>query len=151
MGAISFEGRMIQTHRNIATRRKQPPGTRRIKQDLTGMKFGKLFVLSYSHWENHASRWVCACSCGTVRTVRGFNLTSGRTVTCGCGVWASFLSSSRNRTHGMARSQLYKRWQGMKGRCHHEKHADYHNYGARGITVCDEWKNSFETFRDWAL
>lgn len=49
-------------------------------------------------------------------------------------------------THSLSKSVEYKVWQGMKGRCHNPSHVDYYNYGARGITVSDEWRNSFETF-----
>jgi hypothetical protein len=38
----------------------------------------------------------------------------------------------------------------MKSRCYYVKHGEYANYGGRGITVCPEWKNSFEVFKAWA-
>lgn len=39
----------------------------------------------------------------------------------------------------------------MRIRCYNPKDKRYERYGGRGITVCDEWRNSFEAFRDWAL
>ena len=39
----------------------------------------------------------------------------------------------------------------MKSRCYNPKNVVYEIYGKRGITVCDEWKNSFICFKDWAL
>ena len=39
----------------------------------------------------------------------------------------------------------------MKQRCYYEKHKHFENYGGRGITVCDEWKNDFQAFHDWAM
>ena len=53
--------------------------------------------------------------------------------------------------HGESKSRLYRTWRGMKNRCSYPSAPDYKNYGGRGITVCDEWKDSFETFREWAI
>ena len=42
-------------------------------------------------------------------------------------------------------------YRGMKQRCYYPKHTAYKNYGGRGISVCDEWKNSSKAFFEWAL
>ena len=47
--------------------------------------------------------------------------------------------------------KLYKVWSGIKQRCFNPNSNRYKNYGGRGISICDEWKNSFETFCKWAL
>lgn len=39
----------------------------------------------------------------------------------------------------------------MKARCHNPRNKRYDRYGGRGITICDEWRDSFEAFRDWAM
>ena len=49
------------------------------------------------------------------------------------------------KTHGMTNTRIYNIWKSMKRRCTKE-HDSYKNYGGRGITVCDEWLNSFEKF-----
>lgn len=54
-------------------------------------------------------------------------------------------------THGMARTRIYRIWAGMKSRCNNPKDDDYKNYGGRGITVCEDWDNSFEPFHTWAI
>lgn len=46
----------------------------------------------------------------------------------------------------MARSATYWSWRAIKQRCHDPKHPDYRIYGARGITMCDTWRNSFLAF-----
>ena len=51
--------------------------------------------------------------------------------------------------HGKRYEKIWHVWQGMKKRCYYKKHKDYKNYGGRGITVCDEWKNDFQTFYDY--
>ena len=53
-------------------------------------------------------------------------------------------------THGGAGSRLYEIWCGMKKRCYNIKDKRYEKYGGRGIAVCDEWKDSFCAFREWA-
>lgn len=57
----------------------------------------------------------------------------------------------RNTIHGMTKTRLYKTWQNMKDRCYNIKADNYCFYGPVGITICDEWKNDFIKFRDWAL
>lgn len=47
--------------------------------------------------------------------------------------------------------KLYQAWCDLKQRCYNPKTHNYHRYGGRGITVCDEWRNSFDLFRDWAI
>ena len=54
-------------------------------------------------------------------------------------------------THKQSKTRLYRVWAGIKNRCYNEKSLNYQYYGAKGITMCDEWKNSFEAFRDWAV
>ena len=56
------------------------------------------------------------------------------------------------KTHGFGfENRLYRIWSNMKGRCYSKTSSVYNIYGARGITVCDEWKNDFLAFRKWAL
>ena len=47
--------------------------------------------------------------------------------------------------------RLYSVWGHMKDRCYSKTDPSYKRYGGRGITVCDEWKNSFRAFCKWAL
>lgn len=55
------------------------------------------------------------------------------------------------RTHGDTGTRLHRIWQNMKARCYRKSAREYENYGGRGITVCDEWRNSYENFKEWAL
>lgn len=54
-------------------------------------------------------------------------------------------------THGGSKTRLFRIWQYMKKRCYNKHAINYDRYGGRGITVCQEWRDSFETFRDWAI
>ena len=52
--------------------------------------------------------------------------------------------------HGLSKTRLYRIWAGMKTRCSNKNRLAFADYGARGISVCDEWE-TFEPFREWAL
>ena len=51
----------------------------------------------------------------------------------------------------MSGTRIYETWQDMKRRCYNKQNARYDSYGGRGITVCDEWLNNFQSFYDWAI
>lgn len=53
--------------------------------------------------------------------------------------------------HGMSHTRLFKSWVHMRERCYNPKDKRYSQYGGRGITVCDEWKNEFLPFYEWAM
>jgi hypothetical protein len=117
--------------------------------DLTGQTFGRLTVLERVVRNKHYATWLCKCSCGKNKVVRSCHLRSGAIISCGC--YQKEIASKISKTHGETKTRLYNIWHGMKRRCYYKKDAFYHLYGGRGIFVCDKWKNSFESFRDWAL
>ena len=124
----------------------------RKKLDLRGQKFGKLTVLRENGRDKHNKvLWLCQCECGNVVTVRGDDLRSENTTSCGC--YHRERVAEAHTTHGMHKTRLYCVWNNMlvragafKGASEKEKHY----YQDRGITVCSEWL-VFENFRDWAL
>jgi predicted XRE-type DNA-binding protein len=103
---------------------------------LTGQTIGKWSVgESFSHATRGERMYFCVCKCGTKKEVKHTHLSTGKTHSCGCS-WTK---------HGMARSKQYRVWDSMIRRCHSPSHHAFKDYGARGITVCDKWKN-FEGF-----
>ena len=115
--------------------------------DLTGKRFGHLVVLRRMPNDKNKNRmWLCQCDCGTQKIVGGRHLTSGSTNSCGC-----MERGNGNLKHGKRHTRIYKIWCGMKARCENPKTTGYKNYGGRGITICQEWKNSFEAFYEWAM
>lgn len=128
---------------------KQPRHATNFK-DLTGQRFGKLVVLSYAGKDkNRHSLWLCRCDCGTEKIISSTALMSGQK-SCGC-EGARTTLSQRMTKHGMYKSRIYDIWHCMKDRCYREKNSKYHLYGGRGIKVCDEWKNNFVAFYEWAM
>lgn len=120
--------------------------------DMSGQKYGRLTVISYAGHKGGRPAWKCLCDCGKETVVQGRHIRSGAIKSCGC--LLSELSAEQGRksaTHGMARTRLYHEWIGMKQRCNDPNYHGYDDYGGRGITICEEWRESFETFRDWAL
>ena len=55
------------------------------------------------------------------------------------------------KTHGDSKSPLYAVWCTMKARCNQPNSTKYNIYGGRGIRVCDQWVNSYEAFKNWAI
>ena len=119
-------------------------------QDLTGLRFGKLVVLERSANGKYGdAMWLCQCDCGNKKVVRAGDLRNGNVTSCRC--LQREESSKRLKTHGLSRTRLYKIWRKVMERCYNENHAYYHRYGGRGITMCEEWRNDFMAFREWAM
>lgn len=93
--------------------------------------------------------WLCRCDCGNLKYISEYSLQTGQTRSCGCKTGQ--LISSAIATHGATGSRLFNVWRGMKQRCSDPNHASYQNYGARGVSVCEEWATDYTAFRDWAL
>lgn len=55
----------------------------------------------------------------------------------------------RNITHGLSREKSYEVWNNMIGRCYRKSNRQYKDWGGRGISVCDEWKNDYLSFKEW--
>lgn len=89
------------------------------------------------------------CSCGTIKEYSIHNLISGNTNSCGC--YKIEQTKLSNTKHGLSKHKLVKVLGSMKDRCYNKNTKNYHNYGGRGITVCDEWRNNFKSFYDWAI
>ena len=112
------------------------------KIDLSNKTFGILIVISESITRRPSGGliWNCRCGCGNETKIRGSDLISGHTQSCGC--------KHGNHKHGFAKTKktaLYKTWISMRGRCENPKSTSFKYYGGRGISVCDRWK-SFRNF-----
>lgn len=122
------------------------------KKDLIGQKFGRLTVESFSHRNPHGDGvYSCKCDCGNKKQIIHSNLTSGATKSCGC--LKIELTIERLKKHGMRgknnskeERKHSKTWNDMKNRCSNKECVMYNRYGGRGITVSNEWFNSYESF-----
>lgn len=111
-----------------------------MRTDISGLRFNRFLVLSFSHESKGHASWNCLCDCGEKRTVAYSGLTSGHSKSCGC-----------IYHHGGEGTRIYRIQKHMIDRCENKRSISYKHYGARGIRVCDEWRKSFVAFRTWAL
>ena len=106
------------------------------RNNLVGRKFGRLLVLKFHKTRTQRAYWPCKCDCGQQTSVSTSDLTRSKgTKSCGC------ISAERFTTHGRCKHEIYGRWRGFMARCYNEQDTGYHNYGGRGIVVCDRWHN----------
>lgn len=117
-------------------------------KDLSGQQFTYLTVLNRDYNPNHKRvMWKCVCKCGNVVVVAGNDLKRkyGGTRSCGCRK-----HETQNVKHGMRHTRIYAIWSGICKRCYNSHAKEYKNYGGRGISMCDEWKQDFVPFYTWA-
>ena len=118
---------------------------------MVGQRFGRLTVLEYvGTSKSRKAMWLCECDCGNITPpIVGANLKNGGTKSCGC--LRDEINTKDAKYNHIRYGRLYRIWHSMKQRCYNEKATQYCDWGGRGISVCDEWKDNFEAFRDWAL
>lgn len=114
-------------------------------KDRTGEVKGKLTLVSFSHRDDGpkgARYWSAMCDCGNKTVIR----IGSPKKSCGCAVGEWCRSGNARRSHGKRHAPEYDSWSGMKSRCLNKNNPKYYRYGGRGITICEEWINSFSQF-----
>lgn len=123
------------------------------QNNLFGQRFGRLTVIDraekYVTQRQQHRTWLCACDCGNKTIVRASSLKSGHTQSCGC--FDREAKTKRATKHGKSKDKLYQIWCGIKQRCNNPHSKSFDWYGGRGITICVEWLDDFQTFYDWAI
>lgn len=118
--------------------------------NLIGQRFGRLVVIKKDETRIKYRCWICQCDCGVTKSIIEGSLKRGMTKSCGC-LNAENRKKTKWKTHGCSETKLYKVWQGMKRRCYAKNATKYEQYGGRGITVCEDWKEDFGAFQAWSL
>lgn len=123
------------------------------KIDLTGQRFGRLLVLKRVATSKDGQKvYLCRCDCGKEKEIKSGNLRSGHTLSCGCYNTDRIKEmNAKKKKHGGCGTRLYRIWYDMRQRCSYDAAINWHLYGGRGIQVCEEWDNDFDSFRAWAL
>lgn len=94
----------------------------------------------------------CLCDCGNTTKTRLRYVISGNTNTCGCeGSMKKLINGEYTTKHNLSKSRIYNIWIKIKNRCFNPKNVAYKDYGGRGITMCSEWFNDFESFNNWSI
>lgn len=124
--------------------------------DITGIRSGRLKAIRPT--EKRSAKggilWECLCDCGNICYVDAYSIKANKTKSCGC--IRREKTIQRNRAGAKypqeeRESRLYSIWQGIYARTAYPSQKAYKDYGGRGITICDEWKNNFYAFKEWAL
>lgn len=111
-----------------------------------GDKYGRLTCIS-KETNGKKNNYLFKCECGNTKYIAAYNVRKGNTKSCGC------LSKERphHLTHGISHTRLDKCYKSMISRCYRKTDDAYIDYGARGITVCEEWRLDRTKFFAWAL
>lgn len=136
-----------ESSKNLRRSNQKSCGCKKIirsHKDYTGQVFGKLTVIERTEQQNEqgAHYWECRCACGGTKLVIPGSLESGGVLSCGC-----LQPTKGNKTL----QRIKKIWHGMIDRCHNPSRNGFKGYGAKGIFVCEEWRNNFYNFADWAI
>lgn len=117
-------------------------------ESRVGQVFGKLTVLARVV-SNGNGRYKCRCECGNETTVLWGNLKRGATKSCGCTLIAKHGLPGQYGKPGVHKHELYYIWRMMLRRCLVPTSDSFARYGARGISVCEEWKSDFWSFVEY--
>jgi len=124
-------------------------------KNYKGMRFGRLEAISYSHTRRNYAYWTLKCDCGETIIAPINYCIVGDKKSCGCLHMEHNKSGLKRIIHGDAKTgnknPLYILWMNMKNRCYNKNNKSYKNYGLRGISICQEWLNSYLMFKQWAL
>ena len=115
----------------------------RKSQYLVGQKFGKLSIVKYAYKKNSRNYWWWECECGNYGASMGKHILSGATRSCNKGECCYRYKGGHAWCDHIAE---YDVWKAMKARCSNPHLNNYHNYGGRGIVVCDRWLADFRNF-----
>lgn len=136
----------LSNKERVRLHKSMPVGNPR--NDLTGRRFGRLIVSgdprSHSSGAKKRIMWLCQCDCGGLTVGVTDKLKSGEKSSCGC------LEIENRIIHGLSSIEryTYRSWNSMIARCDHPSTNGYENYGGKGITYCDRWKNFAYFFED---
>ena len=109
---------------------------------------GMIFATESSRKKVRFGLYKCGF-CGNEFRTQPYGINNGHSKSCGC--YKSSKLSNRSKTHGLIETRLYRIWASIKDRTLNPKNKRYNDYGGRGITICEEWKNDFMSFYSWAM
>ncbi len=113
---------------------------------LPGTKHGRLTVLAFERDDPKHPHYRVRCECGTEKLIQRGNL--DRTHSCGC-IKREMLQAKA--THGRSHTPEWTAWVDMIARCSRATCTGYANYGGRGITVCERWREFTNFYADMGL
>lgn len=134
-------------------KREINPDTGHYWNNLVGDVYGRWRVLEYvgrivtvKGKADGATLWKCRCKCGKERAVNYGALRSGVSKSCGC--LRGEVLGARAKKHGDSRGKAYVAWQQAKDRCFNRNRPAWNNYGGRGVTMCEGFRENYPAWRD---
>ena len=126
------------------------------KIDRIGERFGRLIIVEEKEPKLYKPRtyariFLCKCDCGNMVVASYTNLKAGNVRSCGCLKKDCGKGILSNESQNQDKLRLHMIWKSMKNRCSANSGRYYKNYKLRGISVCEEWKNDFNAFYEWAI
>lgn len=121
------------------------------QKDLShiGEIWGRMTIIAFDHTDKSYNKWyVARCQCGNEKIVTYGSLKHGQVVSCGC------YSREIHTKHGMSHDRIYVIWKNMNDRCYDKNNKSYSNYGGRGISVCEQWRDPIDglkRFQEWSI
>ena len=136
------------------------------KTSIIGKKFGRLTVIKFHHREakyrnlmnkdgtfrigGYKNFYVCKCDCGSYKIINEQSLKRGLSKSCGC-LFNELRKKGFHKKHGKTDTRLYNIWCSMKQRCYNPNYLEFKYWGGKGVQICEEWRNDFGKFYDWAI
>ena len=121
---------------------------RKMRIDMTGLRYGRLVGIDFSHRRGSHAHWRFICDCGNETTVDGTAVRAGKTASCGR--LHREICAARLTKHGRRAKKrhdaTYRAWQEISTFCSNPESPRYRDFGARGVRVCPTWNADFETF-----
>lgn len=116
---------------------------------IVGLVFGRLTVLENLGVIKKDRKVLVECECGTRYEVKFDTVLTGQSKSCGC--LQREIVKKKFTTHGLSKHPLRGVHKAMLNRCYKKDDPQYENYGGKGVIICEEWRNSYEIFANWAL
>lgn len=128
--------------KEIQQKEKKAKEKEEIDKEL-GKKYGRLRVIEIIKPKKGLTKWRCKCDCGNEYIGIGKYIKYGNIKSCGC-------IAKELQENAIVYKRIYKVFRGMIDRCYNPNNKNFKNYGGRGITICEEWKNNPRKFIEWA-
>lgn len=120
---------------------------------IEGEKYSRLTIIKEVSPIGNKRRILCKCDCGRVKEFTMDSVIHYRTQSCGCLRYELLLARNDKIKYPkeLKESRLLRIWYSMKERCYTKSSSGYKKYGAKGVIMCDEWKNDFMSFYNWSI